>query len=104
MKRIAQHTGEDINSVKLRRQSIKAIMMWPTETLKAYTAISHPMLAPFQSSNVTQSRTLRFNLYLAQIYLTTALYLIYFGKDSYRKGDDLREIEKIDQVDIQNVT
>jgi len=47
MKKISNHTGEDINSTKLRRQSIKAVMMWPTETLKAYTAICHPMLAPF---------------------------------------------------------
>jgi len=55
----------------------------------------HPMIAPFTSYFATQSRFMRYCMYLLQINAVTVLCYIYFGP-TYRQDDASRNEDVLD--------
>lgn len=59
----------------------------------------HPMIAPFTSYIATESRFMRYCMYLLQINIVTILCYIYFGS-LYRLDDPTRNEDVLDQRDM----
>jgi hypothetical protein len=62
----------------------------------------HPMIAPFTSYIATESRFMRYCMYLLQINIVTMLCYIYFGS-LYRLDDPARNEDVLDQRDMMQI-
>ena len=62
----------------------------------------HPMIAPFTSYIATESRFMRYCMYLLQINLVTTLCFVYFGS-LYRLDDPTRNEDVLDQRDMMQI-
>jgi len=62
----------------------------------------HPLISPFTSFYATQSRLMRFAIYILQLNIVSAVVFVYYSA-GYRSKDLLRDSEVIDQDDIVSI-
>mmetsp|Transcript_13695 Transcript_13695/g.17313 ORF Transcript_13695/g.17313 Transcript_13695/m.17313 type:complete len:163 (+) Transcript_13695:3942-4430(+) len=62
----------------------------------------HPLISPFTSFYATQSRLMRFSIYMLQFNIISAFVFVYYSS-VYRKSDSERNASVVDQSDIISV-
>ena len=100
---VAKSLGESYTQVAYRQQSLLYYRTIFTKSVFPHIMSQmHPMIAPFTSYIATESRFMRYSMYLLQINIVTILCFIYFGS-FYRFNDESRNIDVLDQHDMLQI-
>lgn len=93
---IAKELSEPYSSVALRKQSLLYYRtIFSKSSFPHLMSQMHPLLSPFSSFYSTQSRFMRFSLYVLQVNIVAAIIFVYYSL-IYRQDDPDRKTDVVD--------